>query len=209
MKITKVYTRTGDKGMTSLVGGFRIDKSSARLEAYGTIDELTSQIGLLIAYIEKEEHNSTSPLESIAEALSNVQNTLFNIGSYLATDESLFEEKPEWLDGYIGNILGQLPAAIEALEHDIDVILPTLPELHSFVLPGGTIAASQCHVCRTVCRRAERRIIALSRESEIAPEPVKYVNRLSDYLFVLARNLNFLAHEDEKIWKKACNSEKK
>jgi cob(I)alamin adenosyltransferase len=121
----------------------------------------------------------------------------------------MFEEKPEWLDGHINGILSQLPAETELLEKEIDDIQPTLPVLHSFVLPGGTIAASQCHVCRTVCRRTERRIIALSRESEVADEPIKFVNRLSDYLFVLARKLNFLARKDEKIWKKTCKSEKK
>ena len=204
MKITKVYTRTGDKGMTSVVGGIRIDKSATRLDAYGTIDELSSHIGLLIAYIEQDINDG-----HILEVLGRVHNTLFNVGSYLATDASLFEEKPEWLDGHINGILSQLPAETELLEQEIDDIQPTLPVLHSFILPGGTIAASQCHVCRTVCRRTERRIIALSRESEVADEPIKFVNRLSDYLFVLARKLNFLASKDEKIWKKTCNLEKK
>lgn len=204
MKITKVYTRTGDKGMTSLVGGIRIDKSATRLDAYGTIDELSSHIGLLIAYIEQDINDA-----HILEILSRVHNTLFNVGSYLATDASLFEEKPEWLDGHINGILSQLPAEIETLEQEIDEIQPTLPVLHSFVLPGGTVAASQCHVCRTVCRRTERCIVALSRESEVADEPIKFVNRLSDYLFVLARKLNFLVGKDEKIWKKTCISKKK
>ena len=122
MKITKVYTRTGDKGMTSLVGGIRIDKSATRLDAYGTIDELSSHIGLLIAYIEQDINDA-----HILEVLGRVHNTLFNVGSYLATDASLFEEKPEWLDGHINGILSQLPAETELLEQEIDAIQPTLP----------------------------------------------------------------------------------
>ena len=187
MKMTKIYTRTGDKGMTSLVGGVRIKKSDVRLEAYGTIDELCSHIGLLVAQLPQDDDER--------EFLIHTQSNLFIVGSHLATDQSKTPLYPSAI----------LPEGeTEALEQRVDAILPLLPECPGFVLPGGTIAAAQCHVCRTVCRRAERRIDALADVAEVGEDIIKYVNRLSDYLFVLSKKLNFMAGCSEKIWKNAC-----
>lgn len=197
MKITKVYTKTGDQGMTSLVGGIRIDKASVRLDAYGTTDELSSQLGLLASMVQHEDIDSTEQ-NAICSMIERIENTLFNIGSYLATDTT---QTPLYESAKIN------PEEITLLEKEIDAITPTLPTLHSFVLPGGTIAASQAHVCRTVCRRAERCIVALTHEAEINPDAIRYVNRLSDYLFVLARHLNALSKEEEKIWRKTFKQE--
>lgn len=199
MKITKVYTKTGDQGMTSLVGGIRVDKDSVRLEAYGTVDELSSHLGLLASMLRSEKLTAAESVAQeyidIANLIERVQNTLFNVCSYLATDTT---QTPVYESAKLN------PKEIDVLEHEVDAIMPTLPVLHSFVLPGGTMSASQTHVCRTVCRRAERRIVALTHEAEINPDVLKYVNRLSDYLFVLSRKLNFLAGEEEKIWRKTC-----
>ena len=188
MKMTKIYTRTGDKGTTSLVGGVRIKKSDARIEAYGTIDELSSHLGLLIALL--------VPDFSEREMLLRVQNNLFVIGSYLATDQT-----QTMLPHY-----AQLSAdEIGIIEEHIDYILSTLPETSGFVLPGGCLAAAQCHVCRTVCRRAERRIAALAETAKVGSEITQYVNRLSDYLFVLAKKINFNVGQHEIIWQKSCS----
>ena len=180
MKMTKIYTRTGDKGMTSLVGGVRIKKSDVRLEAYGTIDELCSHIGLLVAQLPQDDEER--------EFLIHTQSNLFIVGSHLATDQSKTPLYPSAI----------LPEGeTEVLEQRVDAILPLLPECPGFILPGGTIAAAQCHVCRTVCRRAERCIDALADVAEVGTDIIKYVNRLSDYLFVLAKKINFNAHQQE------------
>ena len=212
MKITKVYTKTGDAGKTSLVGGVRIDKSSARLEAYGTIDELTSHLGLLASMIRQQadqlQQEKSDELLAINKLVEQIQNNLFNVSSYLATDRTLLTDKPEWLDAYLvaqSRQVEALSSHTAILEHEVDLAMQVLPTLNSFVLPGGTLCASQCHVCRTVCRRAERRIVALMQESEVHANVTKYINRLSDYLFILARKLNFIAGENEKIWRKTCN----
>ncbi len=187
MKMTKIYTRTGDKGMTSLVGGVRIKKSDVRLEAYGTIDELCSYIGLLVAQLPQDDDER--------KFLIHTQSNLFIVGSHLATDQSKTPLYPSAI----------LPEGeTEALEQRVDAILAILPECPGFVLPGGTIAAAQCHVCRTVCRRAERRIDALADVAEVGEDIIKYVNRLSDYLFVLAKKINFNAHQQEIMWQKPC-----
>lgn len=185
MRITKVYTKTGDKGTTSLVGGIRKSKSSVRIEAYGTVDELSSQLGLLAAYLDDGKEKAT---------VERIQNTLFNVCSYLATDVT---KTPVYASAKLD------PAEIAFLETEIDAILAELPEKLGFVLPGGTVAAAQAHVCRAVCRRAERRIVALSEMVDISADVMQYVNRLSDYLFVMAKKINFMAGHKEKIW---CNS---
>lgn len=191
MKITKVYTRTGDKGMTSLIGGIRISKADPRLEAYGTTDELASHIGLLCAMMAADEH----PLEEERQLLVRVQNNLFIIGSYLAIDQS---QTPLY-------DFAQLPEGkTELLEQRIDQLMATLPEKQGFVLPGGTVSAAQCHVCRTVCRRAERRILELAQHAVVDDIVVSFVNRLSDYLFVLAKIINFNAGQSEILWEKPC-----
>lgn len=186
MKITKVYTRTGDHGETSLVGGVRIKKSDVRLEAYGTVDELSAQLGLLVALLkEGDEH----------DLLVRVQTNLFNVCTHLATDQS---QTPLYSSARLAD------GEIELLEARIDQLMKQLPERQGFILPGGSVAACQAHVCRTVCRRAERRIVALAEVAVVAPEMQQYVNRLSDYLFVLAKIINFNEGVSEIIWQNVC-----
>lgn len=186
MKITKVYTRHGDKGMTDLVGGERVSKASRRLEAYGTVDELNSHLGLLAAMIGEGDDQG---------AVTRIQSTLFNVCTNLATDQST---TPLYPSAHVD------PKETEFLEHQVDDIQALLPERHGFILPGGSMAAAQCHVCRTVCRRAERCIVALGEVAQISPEVLQYVNRLSDYLFVLAKKINFSKGISEKIWENPC-----
>ena len=191
MKITKVYTRTGDKGMTDLVGGVRIRKTDPRLEAYGTTDELSSHLGLLSAMMAKDKH----PLEEERQMLVRSQNNLFIIGSYLAIDQN---QTPLY-------DFAKLPDGETALlEERIDSLMATLPERQGFVLPGGTVSAAQCHVCRTVCRRAERRILELAQKAQVDDCIIQYINRLSDYLFVLAKIINFNAGQSENLWQNTC-----
>ena len=182
MKITKVYTRGGDMGKTSLVGGQRVSKASERLEAYGTVDELSSHLGLLASQLHDVDDKAV---------IIRIQNCLFNVCTNLATDQ---EQTPLSPSAYLPE------GEIELVEQKIDEIMKLLPEKQGFVLPGGTKEAAQAHVCRTVCRRAERRIVALSEVAKISPEVLQYVNRLSDYLFVLAKKINFNANQSEIVW---------
>lgn len=178
----KIYTRTGDDGTTGLIGGSRVKKHNIRLEAYGTIDELNSYIGL-IRSMQTDEHAD--------KVLEIIQNKLFVIGANLATDDS------------IDLIKKQLPckkADIELLEKEMDEMNMVLPELRNFILPGGCQASSFCHVARTVCRRAERRIVELAENNEIDPILIKFVNRLSDYLFVLSRKVTLDQKAPEILW---------
>ena len=187
MKITKVYTRTGDQGQTSLVGGQRVSKASPRLEAYGTVDELSAHLGLLASMLAADSHEQ--------QMVIRIQNCLFNVCTNLATDQDQDELYPS----------AHLPEdAIRQLEQEIDTIQQELPERQGFILPGGTQAAAQAHVCRTVCRRAERRIVTLAETATVSPSVQQYINRLSDYLFILAKKLNFIAGRSEKIWENAC-----
>ena len=186
MKITRVYTRTGDKGETSLVGGVRIKKSDIRLEAYGTVDELSAHLGLLVSMMAEGEER---------DFIIRVQNNLFNVCTHLATDQS---QTPLYPSAHLAE------GEIEAMEQRIDKLNGALPERQGFILPGGTTTAAQAHVCRTVCRRAERRIAALAEVATIAPEMQQYVNRLSDYLFILAKIINFNEGKSEIIWENAC-----
>lgn len=193
MKITKVYTKTGDNGTTNLVGGIRIGKADIRLEAYGTVDELNSHLGLLAALLPADDNNL--PDSDDRRTIEQIQSILFNVGTHLATDLSQTPLYPS----------ARLPeGATKQLEEEIDRTLSLLPEAQGFVLPGGTPAAAQAHVCRTVCRRAERRVVALAAEAEVGLEIQTYLNRLSDYLFVLAKKLNFIAGESEKMWHNPC-----
>ena len=187
MKITTIYTRRGDEGQTDLVGGVRIKKTDARIEAYGTIDELSSHIGLLIALLKNSDEER--------QRLVNIQNHLFNIGTHLATDQSLtpLYASAKLPQGVVGD-----------LEKAIDRLNAQLPEPQGFILPGGTQAAAQCHVCRTVCRRAERRICELAATAIVGPDIIQYVNRLSDYLFILAKIINFNTGQPEITWQNAC-----
>ena len=186
MKKSLVYTKTGDKGTTSLVGGSRVPKTHIRLEAYGTVDELNSNLGWLYTYLldEADRH-----------FILGVQHKLFAIGSHLATDQETMQLKP-------ASIITS--GDVESLEHEIDKLDEQLPELCAFIIPGGSRGASVCHICRTVCRRAERRIYALSPNQEIDENLRRFVNRLSDYLFVLARAEVITAGKEEIIWDKDC-----
>lgn len=178
----KVYTKTGDSGTTGLIGGTRVPKHHLRLEAYGTVDELNSYIGLI------RSHEIDSKLK---EVLLIVQNKLFLIGSRLATDEEKSDLKQK---------LPIEEADIVLLEKEMDRMDEELSELTNFVLPGGSLANGFCHVARTVCRRAERRAIQLSIDIDINPLLLKYLNRLSDYLFVLSRKILLDVGADEIKW---------
>ena len=179
--MSKVYTKTGDAGMTSLVGGKRVPKECARLESYGTIDELNAQVGLLLTYVE----NPTD-----RECLIGVQRCLLIVGAQLAT------EAPNAPSCVV------TPDDVAKLEHAIDQASEGLPGWRGFTLPGGCRAAALAHVCRTVCRRAERRILALNSSEKVEPHLLSYVNRLSDYFYVLALRQNFLQGTEEILWKK-------
>lgn len=181
---SRLYTRTGDDGTTSLVGGTRTPKDSLRLEAYGTVDELNSCLGIVAS--------SEVISEERRAQLHNIQNRLFDIGAILATEpESAWQPSP-------------LPAeAVAELESAIDDIDSSLPVMRQFILPGGHRDAAHAHLARTIARRAERRVVNLSRQTSVAPEVVKYLNRISDYLFALAREINIATSTDEIVWTKA------
>ncbi len=179
MAKSMIYTRTGDAGTTALIGGVRVEKFHPRLEAYGTVDELNSHIGLLISEVE-------DVLPAEVETLRRVQSHLFEVGSALATAG---ESRPV------------ASAPIRQLEEAIDALDGELPPLKSFILPAGCHAACTAHVARTVCRRAERHVIALAAvEENVVPEVIGFLNRLSDYLFVLARALNSAEGVNETPW---------
>ena len=185
----KVYTKTGDKGQTSLIGGTRVPKHHIRIESYGTVDELNSFIGL-IRDQEIDEHSKTILIE--------IQDRLFTIGSSLASDP----EKSNLPAGKAGMKIPDLKEEdITLLEREMDEMDKSLPEMKSFVLPGGHTTVSYCHIARCVCRRAERLTIHLSEESFVADLVIKYLNRLSDYLFVLSRKLTQDLHAKEIPWK--------
>lgn len=184
MPKSNVYTRTGDAGTTSLVGGSRVAKNNPRLEAYGTVDEANSWLGLL---------NASQAIPDAAHVtLGRAMNHLFDIGAALATEpESKWQPDP-------------FPAAaIEALESDIDAMDAALPRHNSFILPTGHSDAARANIARTVVRRAERRIIDLSETTPVDPSIMKYINRLSDYLFILSRAINIYNKNDEIFWRKS------
>ena len=183
MKKSNVYTRTGDQGLTSLVGGTRVPKNCTRLEAYGTIEELNSQLGLLLTYVTDATDR---------QRLIQCQCDLFSIGSMLATEP----------DSKRTPIKVITPEDVEDLEHAIDQAADGLPGWRGFTLPGGSRGAAVAHVCRTVCRRAERRIYALCQEAPVDSLVTAYVNRLSDYLYVLACRINHLEGREEILWAK-------
>lgn len=186
MKKAAVYTRTGDNGTTSLVGGTRALKHSPRIEAYGTVDELNAHIGLILSNPDTRDDER--------RFLIAIQSHLFDIGSYLACD-------PE---GDFTLPTGVTDQRLQALEQRIDLLDQALPRIDRFVLPSGSPLAAQTHVARTVCRRAERRITALAQQSAVAPEVIAYINRLSDYLFTLARFNNIITDTPEIFWQKNC-----
>ncbi len=179
----KIYTKTGDKGETSLIGGTRVPKYNERIEAYGTLDELNSFIGYLRDQL-TEIH--------LREVLLRIQENLFTAESELATDpgKELSRSLPHLTE-----------EDVLELEHEIDAMNLHLPALNSFILPGGHPLVSLCHVCRTVCRRGERIIIKLASETDVDEILIKYINRLSDYLFVVARELAYLNDIPDLPWK--------
>lgn len=183
---SNIYTRTGDAGTTSLVGGVRVSKTDDRLEAYGTIDELNAHLGCLLHHLHDPQDRSF---------VSAIQHKLFRVGAYLATDVSQTELK------CAGVVTGE---DVTEVEQEIDRLHALLPELHAFILPGGAQGAAVCHVGRTVCRRAERRMLQVSEHQALAPEVMAYVNRLSDYLFILSRKVNLDEKKEEIIWDNSC-----
>lgn len=181
-RITRVYTRTGDDGTTGLGGGQRVPKDSPRIEAYGTVDELSSAIGVALAL---------GLHLRLAETLRRVQNDLFNLGSDLCILEEDKAERP-------APVIEE--RHVEALERLMDDLAAELSPLENFILPGGAPGAAQLHVARTVCRRAERLTIALARLEPVGPFVVKYLNRLSDALFVMARYENLQRGIPDVLW---------
>ncbi len=184
----KVYTKTGDKGTTSLIGGQRVEKHHPKLHAYGTVDELNSAIGFAVALL---SDHSTPLGQELKKNLTLIQNHLFNIGSHLACDkEDIREHLPPLKE-----------EAIAALEDSMDAWQSTLPPLQQFILPGGDLFSSQSHICRVICRRAERHCSDLPKCPEQA-YAIRYLNRLSDFFFVMARKWTHEMKIQETTWEK-------
>ena len=177
----KIYTKTGDEGQTSLFGGSRRHKDDLRIEAYGNTDELNASIGLLRDHLTDE---------NVRQELFVVQHRLFDMGSRLAVDPSSNMKVPSLGDD-----------DVSFLEQAIDRMEENLPALRNFILPGGHPVVSMCHMARCICRRAERRVVSLSRVELVPPSILHYLNRLSDYLFVLSRKLGQDLNAEEVIWK--------
>lgn len=176
----KIYTKTGDEGSTSLLYGKRVSKGDLRIEAYGSVDELNANLGLLNDLLKDFDTN---------QFLKNIQDNLFVVGSNLASEKT-------------DNNLSKISVIeIENIEKKIDEINVHLPDLKHFILPGGHINVSICHICRTVCRRAERIVVRLSNEVNVDPTIIVYLNRLSDYFFVLSRKISLDLGVEEVKWK--------
>jgi cob(I)alamin adenosyltransferase len=192
----KIYTKTGDQGTTKLVSGQTVSKFDLRLHSYGTVDELNSQIGVAQAHLKNETKNqTTSETFKLAQYLTQIQNELFNLGSQLACDDADISKKLPRISN----------ANIERLENEIDQMHLNLPELRSFILPGGSNVAAQLHVARTVCRRAERLVAELNSHLETNQDVslyLIYLNRLSDWLFTASRWHNHSVGISDEIWQK-------
>lgn len=196
----KIYTKTGDRGTTSLIGGTRVSKASVRLDSYGTADELNSYVGWLrakVAAIAETEPWVASDKARIDEVLRRTQNKLFNLGGYLALDQTKFQPT---------DATRVAPEEITFLEQQIDLLMGEVEETHAFILPGGSEAISVCHVCRTVARRLERRMVELfedekarTLDDEIS---LQYVNRLSDYFFILSKKIAKIEKNALFLWEK-------
>ena len=187
-KVARIYTRSGDDGTTGLVGGQRVPKNSARIESFGAVDECSTLIGLARRAL--NECGSHARAQSLDAWLAWTQDALFNLGSDLAT---LTADRR-------ANAPVVTEADVTALERAIDVAQSDLPPLSNFILPGGSYAGAYLHQARTVCRRAERLIVALSQAETVSPAALKYINRLSDALFVWARWINAYLGEPEHVW---------
>ena len=175
-----IYTKFGDSGETALLSGKRVSKADIRVEAYGNVDELNAFLGLIISF---------SDLDIVRKPLIQIQKDLFIVGAQLSCQNSSIKT-PKLNE----NRINELEKAIDKIEEE-------LPALHHFILPGGSKTAAMVHMARTVCRRAERRVVALSKEEKIDPKLVVYLNRLGDYLFMLAREINRKKRVEETIWK--------
>jgi cob(I)alamin adenosyltransferase len=186
MRIDRVYTRGGDKGETSLIGGERVSKASSRIECYGTVDETNATVGLVI-----EALGASAAGAHLIPILRRVQNELFNLGAVLAAGDAETRTK----------LPGIEQRHIDGLERDIDGVNDDLPPLKSFVLPGGGWPSAYCHLARTVCRRAERLVVALAQTEDIGGDlPIQYLNRLSDGLFVWGRWCVLKGGQPEPLW---------
>jgi len=192
VKLTKIYTRGGDKGKTSLVGGKRVLKNCARIDAYGSVDEANSVIGIVRLYTKDDK--------AVDDMLYRIQNDMFDVGSDLANPSEDFSED--------GGLLRTTEAQITRLEQEIDQLNADLAPLTSFTLPGGSEGSAYLHLARTVTRRAERYAIAAAEEEAINPTAIKYLNRLSDHLFVLTRHMNQNGAQDV-LWIPGANREQK
>ena len=194
IRITRVYTRSGDKGDTGLVGGTRVPKDALRIEAYGTVDELNSVVGL--ARVFNGDAPANPATERIEAILKRLQNELFDLGSELATPlEAIYE-----------GMFRVTADDVKALERLMDECQKDLEPLNSFILPGGGKVSAFLHQCRTVCRRAERIVVRLGREEDLGPWPLRYLNRLSDLFFVLSRWIAKHAGEPESLWERGLRS---
>ena len=200
----KIYTKTGDKGETSLFGGKRVSKSSLRVEAYGTVDELNSAIGVAIAQVQSSKFKVQSYSLKLKIELEKIQSDLLEIGSILAKPLSFWGAQR--LQNH-GEDAGQasmtvLKERVEEFEKSIDEMTKMLPELRNFILPGGGVVGSQIHFARTICRRAERRIVELAKKETVDRGILIYFNRLSDLLFTFGRFANHKENQKETVWKK-------
>lgn len=180
----KIYTKGGDSGTTSLVGGTRVCKHCTKIEAYGTIDELNCFIGDLLIVLQSTTDK---------EILNKIQNWLFNIGSILASEEEYINKMPQ---------IGEEQIAV--IEKRIDEIDAQLPKHNKFILPQGVASATKANICRTIARRAERCICALKSEDNVSDNVLKFINRLSDYFFVLSRYCNIIENKEEIFWDNHC-----
>ncbi|MFR9504167.1 MAG: cob(I)yrinic acid a,c-diamide adenosyltransferase [Rikenellaceae bacterium] len=181
----KIYTKTGDKGTTALIGGDRVPKDDIRVEAYGTVDELTAFIGLLGDKLTNDDRTA-----NLVEELHSINSMLMNVEAHLASSKGTSYTPPQITD-----------ESIIKLEAGIDRMQSKLPVLTNFTIPGGSEAISLCHICRTICRRAERRSITVAEHYEIDESVVKYLNRLSDYLYLLGRTSAYLLDVEEVLWR--------
>lgn len=189
LSLNRIYTKRGDSGETSLVNGRRVPKDDLKIEAYGTVDELNSFVGMT-RVTAQDLANTCQPLQSLADILLRVQHELFNLGSVLATDpQEVHPEQPRVTE-----------ADVAQLEVEIDRMNAELSPLPSFVLPGGCRLNTELHICRTVCRRAERIVIALSRKEDVSKDAIRYLNRLSDALFVWSRWACLKSGVAEVLW---------
>ncbi len=182
-RLSKIYTRTGDDGTTGLGDGARVPKDSLRVEAYGTVDELNSVVGLLLA------HELPEPIRT---PLIDIQHRLFDLGGELC------------IPGY----RALTEAHVEMLEQNLDGLNHPLPPLKEFILPGGSVEGALCHLARTVCRRAERRVVSLSTSEDVSPIALRFLNRLSDLLFVMARSVNAHRGKPDVLWQRVAPGDK-